>query len=96
MTGSPAAAEPAIALSQNPLLTGTVVMLWAAAGTGPAQVFVYSALGTPVAGATMLPDPGRWEWDGRTEGVDVANGAYFVVVIRGDGRRLRRRLIVAH
>lgn len=89
------AAEPTIGLSQNPLRAGTVTFLWTPAGTGPAQVTVYSATGTPVATATMLPDPGRYVWDGSSQGQDVVNGAYLVVVTRGDGKRIRRRLIVA-
>lgn len=97
VTGAPQlrAAEPTIGLSQNPLRTGTVTFLWTPAGTGPAQVAVYSVVGTPVATATMLPDPGRYVWDGTGQGHNVVNGAYLVVVTRGDGKRLRRRLIVA-
>ncbi len=94
-TAGRSAAEPAIDVSQNPVRGGSVTLRWASAGSGPARVFIYSLLGTPVAGATLLPDPGRWVWDGRTRGLPVANGAYIVVVTRGDGRRIRRRLIVA-
>ena len=95
-TAGRSATEPAIEVSQNPVRSGSVTLRWAPAGSGPAQVFIYSLFGTPVAGATLLPDPGRWMWDVRTRGLPVANGAYIVVVTRGDGRRIRRRLIVAH
>jgi len=44
----------------------------------------------------MLPaDPGLWRWDLTTRaGFVVANGAYALVVTRGDGVRYRRRLFV--
>lgn len=95
-TAARSAAEPTIAVSQNPVRSGSVTLTWTPAGSGPEQVFVYSLLGTPVAGATLPRDTGRWTWDARTHGLDVANGPYFVVVTRGDGRRMRRRIIVAH
>lgn len=90
--------QPTISLSQNPVRSGTVTLRWTPAGTGPAQVAIYSLLGTPVAAATLDPDPGRWVWDARVQGagLDAANGAYLIVVTRGDGRKLRRRIIVEH
>lgn len=93
---APTAAPPTIALSQNPLRSGSVTFRWAAAGSGPARVIVYSLLGTPVASAVMLPDSGAWTWDGSVGGAPAANGAYIVTVTRGDGKRMRHRLIVAH
>ncbi len=72
-----------------------MVFRWPKASSGPATVAIYSLLGTPVAAVTLDPDPGRWAWYGRTGGGEaVTNGAYLVVVVRGDGARMRRRLIV--
>ena len=90
-----AAQVPTVAVSQNPLRAGTVTLLWPAAGTGPASVAVYSALGTPIQSATLDPDPGKWVWDGtRSDGAPVVNGLYLIVVVRGDGHAMRRRLVV--
>ena len=91
------AQSPTLSLSSNPLTSSpdSVVFRWPRASSGPATVAVYSLLGTPVATATLDPDPGRWAWYGRTTGgAAVTNGAYLVVVVRGDGARMRRRLIV--
>ena len=100
---APAVAQaPAIAVSQNPLRSGTVTLRWPAAAAGNARVEIFSLLGTPVVSVDAGPDVGLWRWDGtilrsqqQAGGPQVANGAYLVVVTRGDGQRLRRRLVVA-
>ena len=93
-----AAQSPGLSLSTNPLTANpdSVVFRWPKAASGPATIAVYSVLGTPIAGGTVDPDPGRWVWRGTTSGgAPVVNGAYFVVVVRGDGARMRHRIIVA-
>ncbi len=88
---------PTLSLSANPLTAAadSVVLHWPKAASGPATVAIYSLLGTPVVSATLDPDPGRWVWYGRTgNGASVTNGAYIIVVVRGDGTRMRRRIIV--
>lgn len=99
-TLTPRAAQDAISVSQNPVRSGSVTLRWTPAGTGAEQVSIFSALGTPLTVETLPAGTGRFVWDGKTgppgARVDVANGPYYVVVLRGDGRRLRRRLIVAH
>ncbi len=88
---------PSLSLSANPLTAAadSVVLHWPKAANGPATIAIYSLLGTPVVAATLDPDPGRWVWYGRTgNGASVTNGAYIIVVVRGDGTRMRRRIIV--
>jgi hypothetical protein len=94
----PAAAQAppgGVALSANPVQGASVTFRWPA-GTGAARVGIYSQLGALVAGYTIAADTGALTWDLRTsDGTAVANGAYIVVVTRGDGARYRRRVLVA-
>lgn len=90
---------PSLSLSANPLTADpdSVVLRWPKAANGPATIAIYSLLGTPVVTAVRDPDPGRWVWYGTTtNGASVTNGAYLIVVVRGDGARMRRRIIVRH
>ncbi|HWO88753.1 MAG TPA: M14 family metallopeptidase [Gemmatimonadales bacterium] len=95
--GGTSAAELALEINANPVRAAPLVVMWEPAPSlGTARVEVHSMLGTRVRRAEIPADPGRWDWDLLTDsGSPVANGAYFVVVSRGDGRRMRRRVFVA-
>ncbi len=93
VASAPAAA---VAFSADPVRTPPVFIRWPAVGTGGARVDVYSLLGTRVMTQSFTTDPGLFQWDTEsTTGAPVANGVYMVVVARGDGSRLRRRLFIA-
>ena len=86
---------PQMSVSANPVRQAPVVFLWTAT-SGSAAAPVFSVTGTRVATASLGADPGRWSWDLTNESSQpVVNGAYFVVVTRGDGVRMRRRVLVA-
>ena len=71
-----------------------LVVRWPA-GTGNARAEVFSYAGTLVADETLAGDPGLWRWDlTNRSGAAVANGAYIVVLTRGDGTRYRRRVFI--
>jgi hypothetical protein len=75
--------------------TAPVIFHWTAA-TGNAAVQVFSIRGTRLLAVSLGADTGRWSWDLTNESSQpVVNGAYFVVVTRGDGTMLRRRILVA-
>ncbi len=89
------AAAPGIQVSANPVRSAPVHLHWPA-GAGDVRVAIFSHLGTRIVNAVLPSDPGTFVWDLTTErGEPVANGAYAVVVSRADGRRFRRRLLVA-
>ncbi len=84
-----------IEISANPVRAAPLVLRWPAA-TGSARADVFSLTGTRVMTASLGSDPGRWSWDLTNEsGQGITNGAYFIVVTRGDGSQLRRRVLVA-
>ena len=87
--------QPALAVNQNPVRTPPVIFHWTpAAGNAAAQVF--SITGARVRTLSLGADAGRWSWDLTNEASQpVVNGAYFVVVTRGDGTAVRRRILVA-
>ena len=81
-------------VSANPVRTPPVTLRWPP-GTGSARVQVFSFYGTLLVDEMLPADPGLWRWDLTTRaGFVVANGAYALVVTRGDGVRYRRRLFV--
>jgi hypothetical protein len=91
---APAGQQNPLTVNQNPVRSAPLVVRWPAAnGNARAQVYSYAA--TLVADESLAGDPGLWRWDLTTlEGRPVANGAYVVVVTRGDGVRYRRRVFV--
>jgi len=83
-----------LGVSANPVRVAPIVFTWPV-GQGTARVQVFSFYGTLVADETLPADPGLHRWDLTTRaGEPVANGAYIVVVTRGDGVRYRRRFFV--
>ncbi len=93
-TGTSAAAS--LDLSANPVRGASLTVRWDPAPTGQARVEVFTMLGTRVMREDLSGDPGRWQWGLVTQfGAELANGVYFIVVTRGDGQRLRRRVLVA-
>jgi hypothetical protein len=89
------ARAPSLDINANPVTSAPLVLRWAPAA-GTTRVDVFSVTGTRVAGVTMSADPGRWDWDLTTStGARVANGAYYLVLIQGDGTRIQRRVLVA-
>ena len=98
-TGAPALdAPPAqgnpLTVNANPVRAAPLVVRWPAAG-GNATAQVYSYYGTLVAEETLAGDPGLWRWDlTPMGGGTLANGAYIVVITRGDGVRYRKRVFV--
>jgi hypothetical protein len=83
-----------LTVNANPVRTAPLVVRWPA-GSGNARAQVFSYYGSLVAEETLAGDPGLWRWDLATRsGEALANGAYIVVVTRGDGVRYRRRVFV--
>jgi hypothetical protein len=83
-----------LTVNANPVRAAPLVVRWPA-GSGNATAQVFSYYGTLVAEETLAGDPGLWRWDLATRtGEVLANGAYIVVVTRGDGVRYRRRVFV--
>jgi hypothetical protein len=83
-----------LGVSANPVRVAPIVFTWPV-GQGAARMQVFSFYGTLVADETLPADPGLHRWDLTTRaGQPVANGAYVVVVTRGDGVRYRRRFFV--
>ena len=83
-----------LGVSANPVRVAPIVFTWPVE-QGTARVQVFSFYGTLVADETLPADPGLHRWDLTTRaGQPVANGAYIVVVTRGDGVRYRRRFFV--
>lgn len=95
LTPAGAARADAVETSANPVRSAPVVLRWPAMA-GLARVDVFSLTGTRILSTSLGADVGRWSWDlVGDSGQGVANGAYFIVITRGDGSVLRRRLIVA-
>jgi hypothetical protein len=83
-----------LTVNANPVRAAPLVVRWPT-GTGNARAEVFSYAGILVADETLAGDPGLWRWDLTTKaGAAVANGAYIVVVTRGDGVRYRRRVFI--
>jgi len=83
-----------LTVNANPVRAAPLVVQWPT-GTGNARAEVFSYTGALVADETLAGDPGLWRWDLTTRsGAAVANGAYIVVVTRGDGVRYRRRVFI--
>jgi hypothetical protein len=85
----------AIDVSANPVRAAPVVLRWPVT-SGSARAEVFSFTGARVVAVSLGADPGRWSWDlTNAAGQRIANGAYFLVVTRGDGTQLRRRILIA-
>jgi len=83
-----------LTVNANPVRAAPLVVRWPA-GTGNARAQIYSYAGALVAEELLAGDPGLWRWDlTNRAGTLVANGAYIVVVTRGDGVRYRRRAFI--
>jgi hypothetical protein len=94
-TSSTAPRADAVDISANPVRAAPLVMRWPIA-PGSARGEVFSLTGARVAGVSLGADPGRWSWDlTNAAGESIVNGAYFVVITRGDGSQLRRRVLIA-
>ncbi len=91
---APAAQGNPLTVNANPVRAAPLVVRWPA-GSGNATAQVFSYYGTVVAEETLAGDPGLWRWDLVPKGGGtLANGAYIVVITRGDGVRYRRRVFV--
>jgi len=94
LAASAAAQGNPLTVNANPVRAAPLVVRWPT-GTGNARAEVFSYAGGLVADQTLAGDPGLWRWDLTTRsGTAVANGAYIVVVTRGDGVRYRRRVFI--
>lgn len=91
---APAGQGNPLTVNANPVRSAPLVVRWPAA-TGDAKAQVFSYYGTLVAEETLSGDPGLWRWDlSPMGGGTLANGAYIVVITRGDGVHYRRRVFV--
>ena len=83
------------AVSENPVRGNQVVISWPA-GTGPANVSIFSFTGERLFVTTVAAPSNEYDWDLTVHGGSrrVVNGAY-IIVVDVDGHRYRRRLFVA-